>query len=100
MSGRPRRVALRRAEKISPRRIHRNPLAREVIAALLARLPHDSPAGRELRRMAFRGWAAGVAQPGETKLPEDHPPFSPPGGGQGVPCQFSRNSAAALIASD
>jgi hypothetical protein len=48
-------MALLRAEKISPRRVHRNPLAREVIAGLLARLRRDSPAGQELRRMAF--WA-------------------------------------------
>jgi hypothetical protein len=47
-------MALLRAEKISPRRVHRNPLAREVIVGLLARSRRDSPAGRELRRMAYR----------------------------------------------
>jgi hypothetical protein len=47
-------VALLRAEKISPRRVHRNPLAREVIAVLLARSRRDSPAGQQLRRMAYR----------------------------------------------
>jgi hypothetical protein len=47
-------MALLRAEKISPRRVHRNPLAREVIAELLARSPWDSRIGRELRRVAYR----------------------------------------------
>ncbi len=47
-------LALLRAEKISPRRVHRNPYAREVIAGLLTRLHRDSPVGRELRRMAYR----------------------------------------------
>lgn len=47
-------MALLRAEKISPRRVPRNPLAREVIAGLLARSRRDSLTGQELRRMAFR----------------------------------------------
>ncbi len=47
-------MALLRAEKISPRRVYRNPLAREVIAVLLARSRRDSPAGQQLRRMAYR----------------------------------------------
>ena len=47
-------MALLRAEKISPRRVHRNLLAREVIVGLLARSRRDSPAGHELRRMAYR----------------------------------------------
>jgi hypothetical protein len=46
-------MALLRAEKISPRRVYRNPLAREVIAVLLARSRRDSPAGQQLRRMAY-----------------------------------------------
>ena len=47
-------LALRRAERISPRRVHRNPYAREVLTGLLTRSDRDSPAGRELRRMAYR----------------------------------------------
>lgn len=47
-------LALRRAEKISPRRVHRNPLAREVIAGLLTRSRRDTPMDRELRRVAYR----------------------------------------------
>ncbi|MDQ3763009.1 MAG: helix-turn-helix domain-containing protein [Actinomycetota bacterium] len=46
--------AFRQAERISPRRVHRNPYAREVLAGLLARTRPHSPAGRELRRMAYR----------------------------------------------
>ncbi|MBV9162019.1 MAG: hypothetical protein JO309_16025 [Pseudonocardiales bacterium] len=41
------------AEKISPRRVHRNPPAREVLADLLARARRDA-VGRELRGMAYR----------------------------------------------
>ncbi|MGH3898062.1 MAG: helix-turn-helix domain-containing protein [Pseudonocardiaceae bacterium] len=47
-------MALRRAEQISPRRVYRNPLARDLIGVLLARFRRDSPMGRELRRMAYR----------------------------------------------
>jgi DNA-binding XRE family transcriptional regulator len=47
-------MALLRAEKISPRRVHRNPFAREVIAELLALSPRDSRIGREMRRIAYR----------------------------------------------
>ncbi|HSL07029.1 MAG TPA: XRE family transcriptional regulator, partial [Pseudonocardiaceae bacterium] len=46
--------AFRQAERISPRRVHRNPLVREVLGGLLTRTRRDSPAGRELRRMAYR----------------------------------------------
>ncbi len=46
--------ALRRAERISPMRVQRHPFTREVLAELLFRTRPDSPAGRELRRMAFR----------------------------------------------
>ncbi|MGH3889281.1 MAG: hypothetical protein ACRDSZ_22440 [Pseudonocardiaceae bacterium] len=46
--------ALRRAELISPHRIQRNPIVREVLAGLLTRTRRDSPAGQELRRMAYR----------------------------------------------
>ncbi len=45
--------ALRRAEVISPEEVHRNPLAREAIAELLARARRDA-VGRELRGMAYR----------------------------------------------
>ncbi|WP_158887920.1 helix-turn-helix domain-containing protein [Amycolatopsis anabasis] len=46
-------VALRKAEQISPARVHRNPLARETLADLLARAKRDA-VGRELRGMAHR----------------------------------------------
>ncbi len=46
--------ALLRAEKISSRNVYRDPIAREVIAVLLTRSRRDSPAGHELRRIAFR----------------------------------------------
>ncbi len=59
-------MALHRAEKISPRRVHRNPLAREVIAGLLTRSRRDSPAGRQLLRMAYRAGLPGVVQTGDT----------------------------------
>jgi transcriptional regulator with XRE-family HTH domain len=45
--------AFRRAEQISPRRVHRNPYAREVIAKLVSRARHDA-VGEELREMARR----------------------------------------------
>ena len=51
--------AFRRAEKISPRRVHRNPFAREVLAGLLACSRRDSPAARELRAMAYRAGLPG-----------------------------------------
>jgi hypothetical protein len=47
-------LAFRRAEVISPRHVHRNPLVREALAVLLARSRRDSPVGRELRRMAYQ----------------------------------------------
>ncbi|MGH3785256.1 MAG: helix-turn-helix domain-containing protein [Pseudonocardiaceae bacterium] len=46
-------VALRRAERISPGKVQRNPFARDVIAELLARSRRDA-VGRELRGMAYR----------------------------------------------
>lgn len=46
-------AVLRRAEKISPTRIHRHPFMRSVIAELLARAKSDA-IGRELRGMAYR----------------------------------------------
>ncbi|MGH3865202.1 MAG: hypothetical protein ACRDQ4_03525 [Pseudonocardiaceae bacterium] len=46
-------MALRRAELISPYRIQRNPIIREVLAELLARSRRDA-VGRELRGMAYR----------------------------------------------
>ncbi|MGH3697634.1 MAG: helix-turn-helix domain-containing protein [Pseudonocardiaceae bacterium] len=56
--------ALRRAELISPHRIQRNPIVREVLGELLTRTRRDSPAGVELRRMAYRAGLPGIAQPG------------------------------------
>jgi transcriptional regulator with XRE-family HTH domain len=47
-------LAFRRAEVISPHHIHRNPFVREALAVLLARSRRDSPAGQQLRRMAYR----------------------------------------------
>jgi transcriptional regulator with XRE-family HTH domain len=46
-------IAFRRAEKISPHHVHRNPMVRDVIAELLARSRRDV-VGRELRGMAYR----------------------------------------------
>ncbi|MGH3834685.1 MAG: hypothetical protein ACRDSF_03120 [Pseudonocardiaceae bacterium] len=45
--------ALRRAELISPHRIQRNPIVREVLGELLIRSRRDA-VGRELRGMAYR----------------------------------------------
>lgn len=55
MRGRQREAvtALRRAELISPHRIQRGPVVREVLAELVARSQRDS-VGRELRGMAYR----------------------------------------------
>ena len=47
-------LEFRRAELISPRRVLRDPITREVLAELLQRTRRDSPAGRELRGMAYR----------------------------------------------
>ncbi len=46
--------AFRRAERISPHAVLRDPSAREVITYLLPRTRRDSPAGQELREMADR----------------------------------------------
>jgi transcriptional regulator with XRE-family HTH domain len=46
--------AFRRAEVISPHHVHRDPFVPEALAGLLTRTRRDSPAGRELRRMAYR----------------------------------------------
>ncbi|MGH3979673.1 MAG: helix-turn-helix domain-containing protein [Pseudonocardiaceae bacterium] len=46
--------ALRRAEAISPHRVLRDPITREVLGELLGHVPRDSRAGRELRKMAYR----------------------------------------------
>ena len=46
--------AFRRAELISPHHVLRAPMTREVLATLLPRIRPDSPAGKELRRMAYR----------------------------------------------
>lgn len=45
--------ALRRAELISPTRVHRHPFTRETLAELVTRSRHDA-IGRELRGMAYR----------------------------------------------
>ncbi len=47
-------TAFRRAELISPHRVLRDPLTREMLGELLLRTRRDSPAGRELRGMARR----------------------------------------------
>lgn len=46
-------LMLRRAEKISPARIHRHPFMRAVLTELLSRAKKDA-VGRELRGMAYR----------------------------------------------
>ncbi|MFD5831017.1 hypothetical protein [Lentzea sp. NPDC060358] len=46
-------LMLRRAEQISPARIHRHPFMRSIIAELLVKAKRDA-VGRELRGMAFR----------------------------------------------
>jgi len=46
-------MMLRRAEQISPARIHRHPFMRAVLAELLAKAKRDT-VGRELRGMAYR----------------------------------------------
>jgi transcriptional regulator with XRE-family HTH domain len=46
-------MMLRRAEQISPARIHRHPFMRAVLAELLVRAKQDA-VGRELRGMAYR----------------------------------------------
>jgi hypothetical protein len=74
-------MALLRAEKISPRRVHRNPFAREVIAGLLARSPRDSRIGRELRRIVDRpiGWADPRRRPPTSSPPAGKPTDSTTG---------------------
>ena len=52
-------LAFHRAEAISPHHVHRNPLVRDALAVLLARSRRNSPAGRELRRMAYRAGLPG-----------------------------------------
>ena len=46
-------MALRRAERLFPLRVHRNPFARDVIGELVVRSRRDA-VGRELRGMAYR----------------------------------------------
>lgn len=46
-------MMLRRAEQISPARIHRHPFMRSILAELLAKAKRDA-IGRELRGMAYR----------------------------------------------
>lgn len=46
--------ALRRAELISPARVHRHPLVLETLAELVSKARPDTAAGRELRGMAYR----------------------------------------------
>ncbi len=47
-------MALRRAELISPHRIQRNPIIRNVLAVLLRHSRRGAPADQELRGMARR----------------------------------------------
>ncbi|MEY8039575.1 hypothetical protein [Saccharopolyspora cebuensis] len=44
---------LRRAERISPGRVHRHPFMRSILAELLTKAKRDA-VGRELRGMAYR----------------------------------------------
>jgi transcriptional regulator with XRE-family HTH domain len=46
--------ALRRAEDLFPPRVYGHPFTRDTVVELVARTPRDSPAGRELRKMAYR----------------------------------------------
>lgn len=46
-------MALRKAERLFPARVHRSPFARDVIAELIAHAKRDA-VGRELRGMAYR----------------------------------------------
>ncbi len=57
--------AFRHAEVITPHVVLRDPITREVLGELLTRTRRDSPAGRELRRMAYRAGLPGIAQPGD-----------------------------------
>lgn len=50
--------ALRRAELISPTRVHRHPFVRETLAELVAKARPDAT-GRELRGMAYRSGLSG-----------------------------------------
>jgi Helix-turn-helix domain len=54
--------AFHRAEQISPRRVHRNPYAREVLGQLVSRARRDG-IGRELRGMAYRAGLLPVRPP-------------------------------------
>ncbi|MFC3452500.1 helix-turn-helix domain-containing protein [Amycolatopsis speibonae] len=47
-------LMLRRAEKISPARIHRHPFMRSILAELVAKGTKQAAVGRELRGMAYR----------------------------------------------
>ena len=64
-------MALLRAEKISPRRVHRNPLAREVIAGLLARSRRDFPDGSGAAENGVSGRSAGIAHSRVTSASAD-----------------------------
>ncbi|MGH3887898.1 MAG: helix-turn-helix domain-containing protein [Pseudonocardiaceae bacterium] len=52
-------MALRRAELISPRRVLRDPITRDVLAVLLRNSRRGSPADQELRGMARRAGLSG-----------------------------------------
>ncbi|MGI9063022.1 MAG: helix-turn-helix domain-containing protein [Pseudonocardiaceae bacterium] len=56
--------ALRRAERISPHRVLRDPLARDAIAGLVERSPQGR-VGEDLRGLAWRGGAARVIPSGD-----------------------------------
>jgi transcriptional regulator with XRE-family HTH domain len=51
-------LALRAAERLSPMRVHRNPIVRDVLAELLVRTERDA-VGRELRGLAYRAGVLG-----------------------------------------
>lgn len=47
-------MAFRRAEKVSPHHVHRNPMVRDVLAELVARVKPDTTSRRELHALAYR----------------------------------------------
>jgi len=55
-------TALRRAELISPRRVLRDPITRDVVAMLLRTSRRTSPTDQELQGMALRAGLPGVPQ--------------------------------------
>jgi hypothetical protein len=61
-----RAAADRRPRVVDPRRGKlRDPISREVLGELLTRSRRDSPAGREVRRMAYRAGLLGITRQGD-----------------------------------